>query len=349
MDAKRHEKRDFEKEFGFEPLESFDPRRIVIVDDLVRAYNKTPFISGDIGKAADIFEEMVRNKDCLKVLTLSGAMTPAKMDGVIIAMIESGMVDVIISTGALMSHGFVSSMGMKHYKIPKNVSDTELRDMGMNRIYTAGEPETNLDEAENIVNNVLSSFNKESISSQELCYLLGKYLYENIKGDGILKSAYSKKVPVFIPAFTDSELGLDFDIFNRRLSKSGKKEIFFDSFADLRKYGEIVLNSKKLGIFTVGGGVPRNWAQQIGPYLDVLKHRGLAEPGKDYEKVFFYGVRICPDAVELGHLSGCTYEEGVSWGKFDPKGKYAEVKCDATVAWPLIVTAVIQRLMKGKL
>lgn len=347
MKLDRHKKRNWD----FEELKSFDPRKITDVDDLVGQLAKTPFISGDLGKAASILYDMTKDKGCLKVLTLSGAMTPAKMALVVCAMIENKMVDVVISTGALMSHGLVESLGMKHFRVPKDYSDEKLRDLGLNRIYTALELETNLDDVELIFAKVLEKLNVKTVSSYELCYYIGKYLSENVEGEGILKAAYEHKVPVFIPAFTDSELGLDFIIFNKRQRLAGKKEIMFDAFADLEKYASIVLDSKKMGIFTVGGGVPRNWGQQIGPYLDLMEYREVAEKGKNYQKSFSYGVRICPDAVELGHLSGCTYTEGVSWGKFISEkdgGKYSEVKTDATVAWPIIVTAVIQRLRKEK-
>jgi deoxyhypusine synthase len=99
-----------------------------------------------------------------------------------------------------------------------------------------------------------------------------------------------------------------------------------------------------MGIFTIGGGVPRNWAQQVGPYLEILRARlGIAEPVRRYR----YAVRICPEPDHWGGLSGCDYSEGVSWGKFIPEsegGRFAEVFSDATIAWPMILRAVIERL-----
>jgi len=164
------------------------------------------------------------------------------------------------------------------------------------------------------------------------------------KGRGILKSAAMKNVPVYIPAFTDSELGIDVGVFRRRQKSNQEPVITFDPFLDMDDYTERVLKSKKIGIFTIGGGVPRNWAQQVAPYIDIISHKlGKRLP----QKRFKYGVRICPEPVHWGGLSGCTYKEGVSWGKFIPKkkgGMWAEVIADATIAWPLLLRSIIERL-----
>jgi len=107
-----------------------------------------------------------------------------------------------------------------------------------------------------------------------------------------------------------------------------------------------VASHSRWGIFTIGGGVPRNWAQQIGPYVDIANVRlGIQIPPPRFQ----YGVRICPEPVHWGGLSGCTYSEGISWGKFVPvedDGRYAEVYADATLAWPLLMKAVFEELQE---
>jgi deoxyhypusine synthase len=343
------------------PLKSLDLSKCETVNDLVKQMAFTSFGGRQVGEAADVLEAMVRDKKCLKVLTLSGAMTMAKMGLVICDMIDHGLVDVIISTGALMAHGFVEGSGMTHFKNPGNVPDEVLEKGGYDRVYDTIELEKNLDDIEDIIDTILDTHDKtKTLSSFEFSRMLGKYLVENTKGRGVLKSAYLKNVPVFIPAFTDSEMGLDLGIYNKRMRINGKEKIRFDPMLDLEKYTELVIASEKIGIFTVGGGVPRNWAQQVGPYLDAIRWR-LKEkknmskyfmPFKEknpYNKSFIYGVRICPESVHWGGLSGCTYSEGVSWGKFWPVklgGRYAEVIADATIAWPIIVKAVLERLGK---
>jgi deoxyhypusine synthase len=176
---------------------------------------------------------------------------------------------------------------------------------------------------------------------------MGRWLAENVEDRGILKSAHLTRTPVYVPAFTDSELGLDVALHIKRCVRAGKEPPRYDGFLDLEHYTDLVLSAPKLGIFTIGGGVPRNWAQQVGPYLEISRKRiGLDVPLRRIG----YGVRICPEPVHWGGLSGCTYSEGVSWGKFVPRsegGRYAEVFCDATVGWPIVVQAVAERLTKA--
>jgi len=219
--------------------------------------------------------------------------------------------------------------------------------MGYNRIYDTIELERSLDDVEAIFREVVESVKgKTTLGSYELNWLIGEYLAKKTNEDqrGILKSAFLKKVPVYIPAFTDSEMGLDFGIYMRRMKLENKKHVVYDAFADLEDYTSRILASKKLGILTIGGGVPRNWAQQVGPYLDIIDKRLGVGGGF---KRFDYAVRICPEPVHWGGLSGCTYSEGVSWGKIRPRsegGRYVEVMADATIAWPLVIKAVMERL-----
>jgi deoxyhypusine synthase len=264
-------------------------------------------------------------------------------------MIDNGMVQAVVATGALVAHGFVESSGKLHFKYDPTMTDDDLFERGYNRVFDSIELERNLDHIEHIVRQVLETTKDVDVwSSHTLTHALGKHLHDRDLGRGILRSAYERGVPVYIPAFTDSELGLDFAIHRLRQLQHGEPMLKFDPFYDLHDYREHVMRAEKLGIFTIGGGVPRNWAQQVGPYLDLLQKRAGIGDGL---KRFQYGVRICPEPTHWGGLSGCTYSEGVSWGKFVPVaegGRYAEVYSDATIAWPLVVKAVLERLEAGK-
>lgn len=332
---------------GLEPLSPLDLTKYSTVSDLVRGMAKCSFGARTVGEAAEVLQAMVEDEDCFKVLTLSGAMTPAKMGLVVCDMIDWGMVNAVVSTGAIMAHGLVESTGRTHFKHRPGMNDTLLYHRGYNRIYDTIELESNLDDMEVIYRNVMQKASRRRyISSHEINHLIGESLAcgsdECLRG--ILKSAYEKKVPVYVPAFTDSELGLDYGVYLRRMKLKGKRAVVFDPFRDLEDFTERVLASKKLGIFTVGGGVPRNWAQQVGPYLDIIQKRVGSGGGF---KRFDYAIRVCPEPVHWGGLSGCTYSEGVSWGKIVPAsegGRYVEVLADATIAWPMIVKAVMERL-----
>ncbi|HIH00745.1 TPA: deoxyhypusine synthase family protein [Thermoplasmata archaeon] len=330
-----------------ESLEPLNLRECRNVSELVRGMSKCSFGARSLGEAADVVEAMVNDRECLKVMTLSGAMTPAKMGLVICDMIDLGMADVIVSTGAIMAHGMVESTGRTHFKHKESMNDLQLYKKGYNRIFDTIELESNLDDMELIFRKVMDGVEgTPSLGSFELNWLIGEYLDRTTEEEqrGVLKSAYRKKVPVYVPAFTDSELGLDFGTYLRRRKMEGEQHAEYDAFADLEDYTERVLASKRLGILTIGGGVPRNWAQQVGPYLDIIQKRIGVGGGF---KRFDYAVRICPEPVHWGGLSGCTYSEGVSWGKIKPRsegGMYVEVLADATIAWPIIIKAVMERM-----
>jgi deoxyhypusine synthase len=327
------------------PIYPLDLSRIHTIDDLVRAMGQTAFTARQIGDAADVVEAMARDKDCFVVMTLSGAMTVGKMGLLFCDLVESGVVRAIVSTGALMAHGLVEATGRSHFRYDATMDDRELFAAGYNRVYDSLEPELNLDHVEEVMQEILERWDaKEAVSSWKLNRRIGEYLERHAKGRGILKTCTEKNVPVFVPAFTDSELGIDFALHNRLRKKAGKPTLRFDPYEDFEHYAATMLATKRMGILTIGGGVPRNWAQQFGVYAELLARRGYEKlPLKRYN----YGVRICPEPVNWGGLSGSTYTEAVSWGKFVPPeegGKFAEVLDDATVALPLIVGAVLQRI-----
>jgi deoxyhypusine synthase len=270
---------------------------------------------------------------------------------VICDMIDSGLVHAVVSTGALMAHGFVEATGLAHFKYREGMNDAELYRKGYNRVYDTLEPESNLEHVEQILMQVLSEWDPSvTLSSRRLNAQLGRYLVEHHPSvRGVLKAAHEKSVPVYVPAFTDSEIGLGVGIFNRRQVLQGKQRLAYDPFLDVEHFATAASRAKRLAIFTIGGGVPRNWAQQVGPYLELLD-RHLGTEGQGGVLRYRYGVRICPEPVHWGGLSGCTYSEGVSWGKFLPAeqgGRWAEVLSDATIAWPLVVKAALQRLQKA--
>ena len=329
------------------PLEPLDLGKVKSIDDLVRAMSKTAFTGRQLGEAADVLEAMARDEDCFVVMTLSGAMTVAKQGLIVTELIDRGIVNAVVSTGALMAHGLVEATGRAHFRANPEVSDEELYEQGYNRVYDTLEPEQNLDDVEEVMSAVLEGWDhNEVMCSYKLNHAIGAYLAKNAQGRGILKSAHEKGVPVFVPAFSDSEMGLDTALNNRLRESTGRHRIRFDPFLDLEHFAATLLRQKKLGILTIGGGVPRNWSQQFGPFCE-LRHRRLGEniPLKRYH----YGLRICPEPVYWGGLSGSPYSEAISWGKFVPPaegGRFGEVFVDATVGLPLIVAAVLERLDK---
>ena len=346
---------------GLTPIESLPIEEIGTFPELLRAMSRTAFGGRKLGEAFEVLLEMIRDQRCRVVLTVSGAMTVAKQGRIICRMLDRGWVDAVVATGALIAHGLTESLGRVHYRYESRHSDEELYRRGYNRIYDTLEMERNLDDVEELLHSVLSpggAGRRNLVVGRALPGTGPAIEPAEDRGPGILSSAFRRGVPVFIPAFTDSEIGLD--LANWAMERdlpatpeareaAGPDEIFravppFNPFLDLQEYARFAAAAPRLGIFTIGGGVPRNWAQQVGPYFEVAANRlGLHRPPPRFR----YGVRICPEPDHWGGLSGCSYTEGVSWGKFVPPGeggRYAEVHADATLVWPLLMKGLLDEL-----
>jgi len=298
-------------------------------------------LAEQVARGAKALRSMISDKNCCRFLTVSGAMTVAKMDLIICDMIELGMIHAISSTGALMAHGLVSSIGLKHYKYDPKYNDTELARRKLNRVTDTLEPETNLDTVEEVIGEVIDRVDgSKLLSPTMLNRLIGKHLAERYPNDrGILKSAYLRGVPVFVPAFVDSELGNDLYIHNLKRKRRRKRPILMDLEQDSKKLIDLVTGAKRFGIFSIGGGVPRNNVQNVAPLIEIINERlGPTLPNRR----FTYGIRICPDKPHYGHLSGCTYSENESWRKAAKDGVYAEMLADATQVWPFLVKYIME-------
>jgi deoxyhypusine synthase len=307
---------------------------------------------GGVGHQAahgfETFRRMIEDPDCTVIATMSGIMTMAKMGGLIGHMIDEGWAQAVAATGALIGHGFVEGVGLKHFKYDPHFDDNMMADQKLNRITDTVEPEENLDHVEEIMSAVLSDQLSKggTVNPSEINRLIGMHLSRKYPNEpSILRSAFEKGVPIFIPAFHDSELGNDLLIHNWRSRIEGRPEIIVNQEIDSLLLVDIMTGAKKLGIFSLGGGVPRNNMQNGAPLVEIMNVRlglGLRE------NKYAYGCRICPDQTYLGHLSGCTYSENASWRKTDIEhGRFSEVMADATMVYPFYMAAM-QEIMEGK-
>ncbi len=319
--------------------------------DLIGRLKGLGGVAAQVREGAAALDAMMSDPRCLRFLTLSGAMTVAQMSLVICEMIERGLVHSVTSTGALMAHGLVPGLGLKHYKYDPADDDGRLAAFGLNRVTDTLEPETNFDHIDDIMSEVLATFSGgEPISPRLLHAAIGRHLAEHYPEQrAILRSAYLKGVPVFVPAFVDSELGNDVYVTNRQRVIEGKRRVVMDLELDSAELIRLMTSAERAGICTFGGGVPRNWTQNVSPLLEIYNGR-LNPLGESLPiRKFRYGCRVCPDRPHFGHLSGCTYQEGKSWRKFELDGLFAEIQADATQVWPLLVKYVMDRQDAGLL
>jgi deoxyhypusine synthase len=312
------------------------------VTDLFDKLDPYPF-GRTISEGAQTLLTMVEDPECTVFLTLSGAMTIAKMGLVICDMVDLGMAQVISSTGALMAHGLIEGIGLKHYKHNPAHTDTFLAERQLNRVTDTLEPEENFSHIEEIVDKVLWTFKPDKPISPSMFHdAVGQLLAQHYPNDrGILKSTFEKKVPVLCPAFVDSEIGNDLYVHNERRRRENLPPLIVWPELDSDLLVRTMTNSVRAGIFSIGGGVPRNNTQNVAPLIEIANERlGLDMP----TRMFTYGCRIAPDAMYYGHLSGCTYSENGSWRKMDIQhGRFTEIRADATQVWPFLVRYLMER------
>lgn len=316
------------------------------VASLIKFLGNFGEIGASMKEGARLARIMFRDPEYKTILTLSGAMTPAKMGLVICDMIDLGMVDFISSTGAIQAHGLVEGLGLKHFKHDPKMSDKLLATLKLDRITDTIEPETNLDHVEEIFREVIKNLDGSiHVGWIMLNRLIGEYLSGYFQEQrAILKSAYEKDVPVDIPDMTNSEMFNDFFVHNQLREEKKLERLVMNAEHSTLFLRNFVLeskrNKKKLAIFTIGGGGPRNNVQNVAPLIEIEKVR----TGADLPDVMYsMGVRICPDPEHIGSLGGCKYSENISWRKFEPDAKTAEIRADATLTWPFLVKYVMEK------
>ena len=302
-------------------------RRGMSVNELVCGMRGCAFGARRLAHAVDIYEEMLKAK-ATKFLGLAGALVPAGMRPVLAEMLRLRFVDVLVTTGANLVHDILEALGEHHYfcceeeRCEGKERDAKLREQGVSRIYDVVVKDSAFAALEDFLHRTFEKLDhSRRYSIRELLTEIGK----NIKDEGsILRVAFENGIPVFCPALADSIIGLHAFIF-KQISP-----LNVDAFEDLREINEIYCNASRAGVVILGGGVPKNFILQTA----------LVAPRGGFD----YAIQITTKTPEDGSLSGATLEEAISWGKLRENAKAVTVYCDATIALPIIIAALRERL-----
>jgi deoxyhypusine synthase len=314
------------------PVKHIKINGTLTVNQLIQQFQGSgSFGAGRLARACNIYEKMLRDKDCTVFLALSGALVPAGMRTLITDLIRERLVDVIVSTGASMVHDTIEALNGHHYKGSWTADDRELYRYHIFRIYDVFVPEEDyvkLDyQISEMYQEIACERNGGSLSSNEFAWELGKRLKDP---NSILRAAYEENVPIFIPAVRDSEFGY---VHMLHASQENQKHVLeVDAFKDVPLICDICGKSPKNGMIVIGGGVPRNTVQSAA----IAANKGMD-----------YAVVITMDRPETGGLSGSTLRESMSWGKVRGDADKIMVIGDALVMFPLIVASVVERLGSG--
>jgi deoxyhypusine synthase len=309
-----------------EPIVHLDIKEHNVVP-LVEAMGDMAFSARDLNRAARIYEMMLTDKDCGIILVLAGSIFSAGLKRVVFDLVDNNLVDAIVSTGALIvDQDFFEGLGFKHYKGSKWVDDNELRDLHIDRIYDTFIDEDELRICDETIGAICDSLERRPYSSREFIWEMGRYLDETgCKADDcIVEACYRKDVPIFVPAFSDCSAGFGFVMHQ---SKNRNSCMSLDSARDFVELTDIKLANPTTGILMIGGGVPKNFTQ------DIVVAADLIDPSKaDMHK---YAVQITVADERDGALSGSTLREASSWGKVSTVFEQM-VYSEATLALPLI-------------
>ncbi len=316
------EKKDYLKEI----VHHIDIKEHNVVP-MVDAMGKMAFSARDLNRAANIFDMMIQDKDCAIILTLAGSLFSAGLKRIVYDLVMNNMVDAIVSTGAIIvDQDFFEALGFKHYQGTKFVDDNELRDLHIDRIYDTYIDEDELRVCDETCGKIFDSMEPKPYSSREFLYEFGKYL-ENNGGpkvnDSVIWAAYKKNVPIFVPAFSDCSAGFGFIVHQ---TNNPDSHVSVDSAKDFLELTKIKLNSKETGIFMLGGGVPKNFTQDIVVAADFLQEDAPMHK---------YALQITVADERDGALSGSTLKEASSWGKVSMSYEQM-IYAEATLALPLI-------------
>lgn len=304
-------------------ITSFDARPII---DSMR---RMSFSSRDAARASDIFNMAIEDEACSPWLVLAGSTSAGGCMHVYRDMVKFGMIDAVVATGAsIVDMDFFEALGFKHYQADSTVDDRELRAMYIDRIYDTYIDEEELQTTDHTIYELCNRLEPRPYSSREFIWEMGKWLAAgNARKPGsLVQTAYELGVPIFCPAFVDSSAGFGLVKHQKERMKAGQPYLTIDTVADFRELTDVKIAAGTTGLFMVGGGVPKNFAQDTVVCAEIL---GIEA---DMHK---YAVQITVADVRDGACSSSTLKEACSWGKVDVTWEQM-VFAEATTVVPLI-------------
>jgi deoxyhypusine synthase len=320
------------KKFLSATVEHIDITKLPGLADTVAAMGQMAFSARDTHRAADIYDRMLRDTECGVILTLAGSLISAGLKKVIVDLIRNNMVDAIVSTGAnIVDQDFFEALGFKHYiaseELKSGLYDSQLRDHAIDRIYDTLIDEEELRVCDETTQKIFDELEPKAYSSRELIQAFGAYL-EKTGGpkckDSIIHEAFKRDVPIFCPAFSDCSAG--FGLVHHMHTRPEGPRMSWDGGKDFYELTQLKIKNKETGLLMIGGGVPKNFTQDIVVAAEVLGHDAPMHK---------YAIQITVADVRDGALSSSTLKEASSWGKVDTVYEQM-VFSEATLAFPLI-------------
>ena len=307
-------------------ITKFDARPIV------DAMGKMSFTSRDLARATDIYNQMLADPDCSVILVVAGSTSAGGCMNLYAELVKSNMVDAIVATGAtIVDMDFFEALGHKHFQANEIPDDDTLRSLYIDRIYDTYIDEQQLQDCDFTIGQIADRLEPSAYSSRAFIREMGKWLSEGNakKPDSLVQLAYEHDVPIFCPAFTDSSAGFGLVKHQVDAMKRGGHYMTLDSIADFRELTDIKIKAGTTGLLMIGGGVPKNFAQDTVVCAEILGHEDV--------EVHKYAVQITVADVRDGACSSSTLQEAASWGKVSTAMEQM-VFAEATSVLPLLAS-----------
>ncbi len=314
------------KDFLKKAVEHIDIKAINSVE-MIEAMKKMSFSARDLANAADIYDRMLKEKKCAIILTLAGSTSAAGCMQVYVDLVKNNMVDAVVATGAsIVDMDFFEALGFKHYQGTPFVDDKLLRSLYIDRIYDTFISEDDLQHCDRTIKKIADGLEPRPYSSREFIAEMGRYLTRHAKKkNSLVQAAFENNVPVFCPAFSDSSAG--FGLVLHQVERPDR-HLSIDSVKDFRELTQIKIHAGTTGLLMIGGGVPKNFAQDIVVCAEILGHDAPMHK---------YAVQVTVADVRDGACSSSTLKEANSWGKVDSSFEQM-VYAEATTALPLLAS-----------
>jgi deoxyhypusine synthase len=313
-------------------LKTIEVKTPKTISQLLSEMAETGFQGRKLGEVVDVWKQMIEEKNLTIIMGFAGSMSTTGQWKIIKWLIENRFIDVLVSTGANISED-IQDFLHGYYQGHWLVDDKELFRHNIFRYYDVFTDGLKYRQMTEVIRGFLNSLKENyPYSSRELSAEFGKFL-TNKKIDSILATAFKNKIPVFSPSIVDSEYGIAAVLSKRK----DKKNVIVDQIKDFDELAKIGEKSENTGVIYIGGGVPKDFTQLLTAIVGILKGEKLEYPHK-------YAIQITTDSAQWGGLSGCTFEESISWGKESKEGRNVQCYCDATIALPLVAHALAERI-----
>jgi len=308
------------------PIEPFRVEPNLSAEDVLARMERISFQGRNLATAYRVWQKMLESGATI-FLGMAGALSAGGLRLVVAHLIEHRYVDCFVSTGANLYHDLHEIRGRRHFVGSPVENDGALQDARIDRVYDTYADEEEFCENDEWIAQFATTLECRPYTTREFLYRLGEHLWREYQQDGILTAAYRANVPIFCPAIADSSLGMG--LSQARHERPGSGQV--DVIGDIIESANIVIRRPQTASIVLGGGTPKNFINQASVQAEFFDDRVGGHR---------FALQIVTDVPQYGGASGSTLDEAKSWGKIATDAEQVTVHADATIAMPLLVSAL---------